>query len=210
MPGHLEVNDTHKDFPFTEEHRALWEVSEEEKAILHQGMTAYQKALAAQKKEREKTRVKGKVQKLKGETQLQKEILANADKVEEQGATAKALRARDKATTAVMKEQERHDEEYDPDENNEDNTSQSSISSSNNSSSGSCSSCSSKTSEQSTTSSSSTDKKKKKKKKKKEQEEEVEKQTRNSQGQHKAKANRSFPRWEAQKAVSTCGDGVTA
>ena len=61
IPGHLEVDDTQKDVPFTEEHRALWEVSEEEKAILHQGMTAWHKDLAAQKKEREKTRVKGKV-----------------------------------------------------------------------------------------------------------------------------------------------------
>ena len=34
MLGHLLVDDTHKDFAFTEEHRALWEVSEEEKAIL--------------------------------------------------------------------------------------------------------------------------------------------------------------------------------
>ena len=106
MPGHLLVDDTHKDFLFTEEHRPLWEVSEVERAILDQGMTAWQKDLAAQKKEHEKTRVKGKVQKLKGETQLQQEILANADQVEEEGATAKALRAGDKVAAAVMKEQE--------------------------------------------------------------------------------------------------------
>ena len=56
VPGHLLV-----DFPFTEEHRALWEVSEEDKAILDQGITAWHKDLAAQKKEWEKTRVKGKV-----------------------------------------------------------------------------------------------------------------------------------------------------
>ena len=161
------VDDTHKDFLFTEEHQALWEVSEE-KAILDQGVNARQKDLAAQNKEREKTRVKGKLQTLKGETQLQKEILANADKVEEEGATAKALRAGDKAEAAVMKEQEQHDDDYDPDEDNEDNTSHnstSSTSSSNSSSSNSSSGKSSKTSEQSTTNSSSTDEKKKKKKK---------------------------------------------
>ena len=56
--------------PFTEQHRALWDVDEEEKAILQKGMTAWGKELAAKKKEREKTRVKGKQQKLKGETGL--------------------------------------------------------------------------------------------------------------------------------------------
>ena len=122
-PGHLEVDDTHKDFAFAAKHGALLEVSEEEKATLHQGMTAWQKDLAAQKKEREKTRVKGNIWKLEGETQLQKEILANADKVEEQGPIANALRARDKAAAAPMKVKERHDEDYDPDEDNDDYTS---------------------------------------------------------------------------------------
>ena len=60
MPGHLLVDDTHKNFPFTEQHRALWEVDEEEKAILQKGMTAWGKELAAKKKKHEKTRVKGK------------------------------------------------------------------------------------------------------------------------------------------------------
>ena len=64
---------------------------------------------------------------------------------------------------------------------------------------------SNKTSEQSTSSSSSSTEEEEK-----EQEEEVEKQTRSSQGQHKANTTRNFPRWEAPKAVSTSGDGVTA
>ena len=133
MHGHLLVDDTHKNFPFTEQHGALWEVDEEEKAILQKGMTAWGKELAAKKKEREKTRVKGKRQKLKGETSLQRDILANADNVEEQAAAAKALKARDKAATSVMAAHEQHDADYDPDED-EDNTSQSSSSSNNNSS----------------------------------------------------------------------------
>ena len=78
-------------------------VSEEEKAILDQGIIAWQKDLAARKKEHEKKHMKGKQHKLKVETKLQKEILANADKVEEEGATAKARRVGDKAATAVMK-----------------------------------------------------------------------------------------------------------
>ena len=61
MPGHLLVDDTHKNFPFTEQHRALWEVDEEEKAILEKGMTALGKELVAEKKEREKKRVKARV-----------------------------------------------------------------------------------------------------------------------------------------------------
>ena len=65
-------------------------------------MTAWGKELAAKKKEREKTRVKGKRQKLKGETRLQRDILANADNVAEQAATAKALKAGDKAAASVM------------------------------------------------------------------------------------------------------------
>ena len=119
----IPVDDTQHDFPFTEDDRALWEVSEEEKTILDQGMADWEKELAAHKKEREKISVKGKVQKLKGETQLKKEILANADKVEEEAATAKVLRAGDKATAAAMKEQERHDDDYDPNEENQDDTS---------------------------------------------------------------------------------------
>ena len=111
---------------------------------------------------------KGESPKLKGETQLQKDILANADKVEEEGATAKALRAGDKATAVVMKEHEQHDDDYHPDEDTKDDTSQCSTSSSNNSStSGSSSSNGSKTNEQSTTTSSTTDEKKKKKKRNK-------------------------------------------
>ena len=110
MPGHLLVDDTRKDFPFTKEHRALSEVSEVEKAILDQERSTWQKDLATQKKEREKTCVKGKVQKLKGETQMEKEILTNAVEVEEEGATAKALRVRDKAAAAVMNDADEDNE----------------------------------------------------------------------------------------------------
>ena len=102
MPGHLLVDDTHKNFLFTEQHRALWEVDKEEKAILEKGMTLRGKELVAKKKEREKTRVKGKRQKLKGETRLHRDILANADNVAEQAAVAKALKAGDKAAASVM------------------------------------------------------------------------------------------------------------
>ena len=44
--------------------------------------------------------VKGKRQNLKGETRLQRDILANADDVAEQAAAAKALKAGDKAGTS--------------------------------------------------------------------------------------------------------------
>ena len=97
MPGHLLGDDAHKNFPFTEAHLALWEVSQEEQTVLKQGMTAWQKELATVKKEREKKRVKGKLQKVKGENKLQREILANADRAEKEVAAAKALKARDKA-----------------------------------------------------------------------------------------------------------------
>ena len=46
--------------------------------------------------------MKGKRQKLKGETRLQRDILANANNVAEQAAAAKALKARDKAVALVM------------------------------------------------------------------------------------------------------------
>ena len=154
MPSHLLVDDAHKNFPFIEQHRALWEVDEEEKAILQKGMTAWGKELAAKKKEHEKTRVKGKRQKLKGETRLQRDILANADNVAEQAAAAKALKAGDKAAASVMAAQEQHDADYDPNED-EDNTSQSSSSSSSNSSSRSPANSSSSSSNNSNSSSSS-------------------------------------------------------
>ena len=163
-------DDAHKNFPFTQQHRALWEVDEEEKAILQKGMTAWGKELAAKKKEREKTRVKGKRQKLKGETRLQRDIFANADNVAEQAAAAKALKAGDKAAASVMAAQEQHDADYDPDED-EDNTSQSSSSSSNssslssdNSSSSSNNSNSSSSSSKQSSSSSNTQAEKRKKK----------------------------------------------
>ena len=70
----------------------MWGVDEEEKAILQKGMTAWGKELAAKKKEREKMRVKGKRRKLKCETRLQRDILANADNVAEQAAAAKPSR----------------------------------------------------------------------------------------------------------------------
>ena len=97
---------------------------------MQKGMTAWGNNLAAKKKEREKTRVKGKRQNLQGETRLQRDILANADNVAEQAAAAKALKAGDKAASSVMAAQEQHDADYDRDED-EDNTSQSSSSSSN-------------------------------------------------------------------------------
>ena len=102
VPGHLLVDDTHKDFPFTEQHRALWEIDEEEKTILEKGMTAWGKELAAEKMECKKKRVQGKRQKLKGETRLQRDILANVDNVAKETATTKALKAGDQAATSVM------------------------------------------------------------------------------------------------------------
>ena len=85
-------------------------------------MTVWGKELAAKKKEREKTHVTGKRQKLKGETRLQRDILANADNVAEQAVVAKALKAGDKAAACVMAVQEQHDADYDPDKD-KDNTS---------------------------------------------------------------------------------------
>ena len=70
--------------------------------------------------------VKGKRQKLKGETRLQRDILANANNVAEQAAAAKALKAGDKAAASVMAVQEQHGAGYEPDED-EDNTSQSTL-----------------------------------------------------------------------------------
>ena len=52
--------------------------------------------------EPKKTRVKGKLQKLKGETRLQRDILAKANNVAKQAATAKALKAGDKGAASVM------------------------------------------------------------------------------------------------------------
>ena len=77
--------------------------------------------------------MKAKRQKLKGETRLQRDILANADNVAEQAAASKAIKAGDKASASVMAAQEQHDADYDPGEDG-DNASQSSSSSSNSSS----------------------------------------------------------------------------
>ena len=166
MPGHLLVDDTHKNLPFTEQHRALWEVDEEEKAILQKGMTAWGKELAAKEKECEKMRMKGKRQNLKDETRLQRDIVANADNVAEQAAAAKALKAPDKAAALVMAVQEQHDADYDPDEN-EDNTSQSSSSSSSNNDSRSSDNSSTSNSSNSSSKQSSSDTRAEKRKKKK-------------------------------------------
>ena len=108
----------------------LWEVDEEEKAILQKLMTVRGKELVAKQKERGKTRVKGKRQKWKGETRLQGDILANAENVAEQVIAAKTLMAGDKAASSVMAVLEQHDVDYDPDED-EDNTNQSSSRNSN-------------------------------------------------------------------------------
>ena len=114
--------------------------------------------------------MKGKGHKLKGETRLQRDILANADNVAEQVAAAKALKAGDKAASSVMAAQEQHDADYDPDED-EDNTNQSSSSSSkissrssDNSSSSSNNSNSSSSSSKQSSSSSNTQAEKRKKK----------------------------------------------
>ena len=40
MPARLQVDDTHKEYPFTPEQKAKWEVPEEEKAVLQIGLTA--------------------------------------------------------------------------------------------------------------------------------------------------------------------------
>ena len=69
--------------------------------------------------------MKGKRQKLKGETRLQRDILANANNVAEQAAAAKALKAGDTGAASVMAVQEQHDADYDRDED-EDNSSSSS------------------------------------------------------------------------------------
>ena len=41
MPADLQVDDTHKQFLFTPEQKAKWEVPEEEKAVLQTGLTAW-------------------------------------------------------------------------------------------------------------------------------------------------------------------------
>ena len=76
--------------------------------------------------ERENVRVKGKRQNLKGETRLQRDILANANNVAEQAAAANALKAGDEAAASVMAVQEQHDADYDPHED-KDNTNQSTL-----------------------------------------------------------------------------------
>ena len=78
MPAHLEVDDTHKDFVFTAEQKAKWEVGEEEKTVLQLGWTAWQKQLSREKSAKEKKRVREKRHKLKGEVPLQREILTKA------------------------------------------------------------------------------------------------------------------------------------
>ena len=80
MPAHLQVDDTHKEFPFTPEQKAKWEVPQEEKAVLQMGLTTWQKQLSTQKSAKEKKRVQEKRHKLKGEVALQREILAKAEK----------------------------------------------------------------------------------------------------------------------------------
>ena len=116
--------------------------------------------------EREKTRVKGKRRKLKGETRLQCDILANANNVAEQAATAKALKAGDKAAASVMAVQEHHDADYDPDEDEDNSSSSSSNSnsrSSDHSSSSNNSNSRSSSSKQSSSSSNTRAEKRKKK-----------------------------------------------
>ena len=45
----LQVDDTHKEVPFTLEQKAKCEVLEEDKAILQIGLTAWEKQLAARR-----------------------------------------------------------------------------------------------------------------------------------------------------------------
>ena len=110
--------------------------------------------------------MKGKRQKLKGETRLQRDVLANANNVAKEVAAVKALKAGDKAAASVMAVQEQHDADYDPDED-EDNSSSSSSNnnsrSSDHSSSSSNNNSRSSSSKQSSSSSNTRAKKQKKK-----------------------------------------------
>ena len=97
MPAHLQMDHTHKEYPFTPEQKAKREVPEEEKAVLQIGLTAWQKQLSTQKSAKEKKRLQQKRRKLKGEVTLQREILAKAEKKAAKKAGKKAARRAAKA-----------------------------------------------------------------------------------------------------------------
>ena len=92
MPAHLQVDDTHKEFPFTRSKRPNGRFPEEEKAILQMGLTTWQKQLSTQKSAKEKKSLHDKRHKLKGEVALQREILAKAKKKAARRAKKKAAR----------------------------------------------------------------------------------------------------------------------
>ena len=96
MPRHVLIDKIDKNLSFTEQHGALWEVVKEDNVILEKGRTTWGKELAATEKGRKKTRLKGKRQKLKSETRLQRDNLASADHGAEQATVAKLLNAGDK------------------------------------------------------------------------------------------------------------------
>ena len=147
MPTHLQVDGTHKEFPFAPEQKAKWEVPEEEKAVLQMALTTWQKQLSTQKSAKEKKRVQEKRHKLKGEVALQREILTKAEKkaarrAEKKAANKAARRAAnagDREAEAFMEAQDKEDKDYQPRSGSEGSESDSSSSGSGSSTSGSTS-----------------------------------------------------------------------
>ena len=120
MAAHLQVDDAQKEFPFTPEQKAKWEVPEEEKAILEMGLTAWQNQLAAQRSAKEKKRVQDKRHELKGELALPREILAKVEKkatrrVEKKAvrkAAQRATKVGDREAEVVMEVEDKKDKGY--------------------------------------------------------------------------------------------------